>query len=391
MRDVVISGSGMTRFGKHMERSLKDLAAEAATKALADAGVGKDEIDAIFFSNALAGLITGQEGIRGEVCAFPMGFGTIPMHNIENACASGGDALHLAWMSVASGVHDTVLVIGAEKLNLEDRERMFSAYRGGVDQDDMFATAEGAGVDRTPMVDRQARLAQGVLDDRGLTIRDFARIAARAHQNGSKNPLAHRQYGATIESVLESRTVVDPITVLMMSPISDGAAAVVVTRGDRKNARSIRIAGSRTATRSPLANSDGPSAAENSTKAVYEAAGLGPEDLSLAEIHDASVAYEFMAWRDCGLCPPGEELKWVETGHTEIGGTLPINTSGGLIARGHPIGASALGQICELVDQLRGEAGERQVADARVALAQVGGGVIGFQTAAASAHILTRD
>ncbi|MBS4754541.1 thiolase family protein [Nocardioides sp. zg-ZUI104] len=391
MRDVVIKGAGMTRFGKHMDRSMKDLAAEAATKALADAGVAKEEIQAIFFSNALAGLITGQEGIRGEVCAFPMGFGTIPMHNLENACASGGDALHLAWMSVASGVHDTVLVIGAEKLNLEDRERMFSAYKGGVDQDDMFTTAEGAGVDRTPMVDRQARLAQGVLDSRGLTVRDFATIAARAHNNGAKNPLAHRQYGATVETVLESRVVVDPITVFMMSPISDGAAAVVVTRADRKDSRSVRIAGSRTATRSPLSNPDGPSAAENSTKAVYEAAGIGPEELSLAEIHDASVAYEFMAWRDCGLCPEGDELKWVQTGHTEIGGGLPINTSGGLIARGHPIGASALGQICELVDQLRGEAGQRQVADARVALAQVGGGVIGFQTAASCAHILVRD
>jgi acetyl-CoA acetyltransferase len=391
MRDVVISGRGMTRFGKHMDRSLKDLAAEAATKAMQDAGVDRSEIDAIFFSNALAGLITGQEGIRGEVCAFPMGFGVIPMHNVENACASGGDALHLAWMSVASGVHDTVLVLGAEKLNLEDRERMFSAYRGGVDQDDMFATAEGAGVDRTPMVDRQARLARGVLEDRGLTVRDFATIAARSHQNGSRNPLAHRQYGATVETVLESRTVVDPITVLMMSPISDGAAAVVVTRADRRDARSIRIAGSRTATRSPLDNPDGPSAARNSTAAVYEAAGIGPEELDLAEIHDASVAYEFMAWRDCGLCPPGEELKWVETGHTEIGGRLPINTSGGLIARGHPIGASALGQVCELVDQLRGDAGVRQVAGARVALAQVGGGVIGFQTAASSAHILVRD
>lgn len=391
MRDVVISGSGMTRFGKQMDRSLKDLAREAATKALADAGVDKSEVQAIFFSNALAGLITGQEGIRGEVCAFPMGFGAIPMHNVENVCASGGDALHLAWLSVASGLHDTVLVIGAEKLNLEDRERMFSAYRGGVDQDDMFTTAEGAGVDRTPMVDRQARLAQGVLDDRGLSVKDFARIAARSYHNGSLNPLAHRQFGATVADVLASRTVVDPITVLMMSPISDGAAAVVVTRGDKRNSRSIRIAGSRTATRSALDFSDGPSAARNSTVAVYEAAGLGPEDLSLAEVHDASVAYEFMAWRDCGLCPEGEELMWVETGHTEIGGKLPINTSGGLISRGHPIGASALGQICEAVEQLRGEAGARQVADARVALTQVGGGVIGFQTAASSAHILVRD
>lgn len=393
MRDVAISGVGMTRFGVQMDRSMKDLSREAIELALADADVAVDAIEAIYFANALAGLITGQEGIRGEVVAFPFGFGSIPMHNVENACASGSNALHLAWLAVASGLHDTVLALGSERLNLEDRERTFSAYKGGVDQDDMFEVGEGAGKDRTPMVDRQARLAQRVMADRGVTVQDFAEIASRSHRNGSLNPKAHRQRAASPEAVLASRTVVDPITVLMMSPISDGAAAVVVTRADRApRGRAVRIAGSRMATRSPLDNPEGPSAAKNVSDAVYEAAGLGPEDIDVAEVHDASVAYEFMAWHDTGLCPVGDEAKWVATGHTEIGGALPINTSGGLIARGHPIGASGLGQIVELTEQLRGESGARQVPnDPRVAFAQVGGGVIGFQTAAASAHILVKD
>lgn len=389
---VVVSGTGMTRFGRLLERSMKELVAEAVGAALTDAGVGVGEIDAIVCSNSLAGLITGQECIRGEIVAFPLGFGTIPIHNVENACASGANALHLAWLMAEAGLHRTVLAIGFEKANHEDKQRTFSAYRAGFDFDEMPDFGEGSGEDRTPLVDRQAKLAQGLMERHGLTERSFATIAARSLANGARNPVAHRQFGGTVDDVLASRLVVPPITTLMSSPVSDGAAAAVVRRVDgAPGARDVRIAASRLATRPPLGGDETPTATTAVAQAAYEAAGIGPAEIDVAEVHDASVAYEVMAWEDTGLCPPGDELKWIETGHTEIGGPLPINPSGGLIARGHALGASGIAQVHELVSQLRGEAGARQVEGARVALAQVGGGVIAWQTAVAAAHILVKD
>jgi acetyl-CoA acetyltransferase len=386
MTDAYITGTGMTRFGKHLDRSMKDLGAEAVAGALADAGLAVDGVQAVFFANSLAGLITGQECIRGEVVLYPLGFGTIPIHNVENACASGGNALHLAHMAVASGMYDTVLALGVEKANHEDRTRTFAAYRAGTDIEQMFETGDGAGTDRTPLVDRQARLATALFDERGMTRRGLAAIAAKAYEYGRLNPVAHRQIDVDIDGVLEARTVVDPITSLMSSPVSDGAAAVVVSR-DAGTAAKIRIGASVLASRPPK-GVDGPSAAHVATSRAYEIAGIGPGDVDVAEVHDASVAYEAMAWTECGLCEPGDEERWAIERHTALGGSLPINPSGGLIARGHALGASGLAQVHELVSQLRGTAGERQTPDARIALAQVGGGVIDWQTAVSTAHLL---
>lgn len=389
MRDVYIHGVGMTRFGRLEDRTFKDLGREAAESALRDAGVETSDIEAIFFANSLAGLLIGQESIRGQVATFPIGFGTIPVHNVENACASAGDALHLAWMAVASGLHDTVLALGVEKAHIGDPARTFAAYASASDVEDPYEVADGAGVDRTPLVDRQAVLAKRLMEERGLTVEAFAKIAARSLANAAKNPYAHRQFGGTVEDVLSARLVVEPITSLMSSPVSDGGAAAVLS--SRPAPGSVRIAASRVATRPPLAAPDGPTAPRSATLAAYEAAGLGPEDLDVAEVHDASVAYEVIAWGDCGLCPMGSENDWALSDHTAIGGPLPINPSGGLVGRGHAIGASGLAQVTELVQQLRGQAGPRQVEGARVALAQIGGGVLGFQTSVSSAHILVRD
>lgn len=388
MTDTYVTGTAMTRFGKHLDRSMKDLGAEAITGALRDADVGVRDIQAIYFANSLAGLITGQECIRGEVVVYPLGFGTIPIHNVENACASGGNALHLAYMAVASGMYDTVLAVGVEKANHEDRTRTFAAYRAGTDIEQMFETGEGAGTDRTPLVDRQAKLATALFEERGMTRIGLASIAVKAYAYGKLNPLAHRQIDVDVEGVLGARLVVDPITSLMSSPVSDGAAAVVVSRL-RSSDGCVRIGASVLASRPPK-GTDGPSAASAATTQAYEAAGLGPEDVDVAEVHDASVAYEAMAWTECGLCEPGDEERWAVQGHTALGGPLPVNPSGGLIARGHALGASGLAQVHELVSQLRGTAGERQSADARVALAQVGGGVIDWQTAVSTAHLLER-
>lgn len=389
MTDVFIRGVGMTKFGRHLDRSLKSLGREAAEAALADAGVTIDDIDAVFFANSLAGLITGQEAIRGETVVHPLGIGSIPIHNIENACASAGDALHLAWTSVMAGLYDTVLVLGAEKLWLEDKARTFSAYGAAMDVEEPFVSADGAGSDRTPFVDRQARIASKLMD-RGVTRHMLAEVSSRALRNGAMNPLAHRQRFATAEDVLASRVVVDPLTALMSSPVSDGAAAAVISSGNGPGDadRQIRILASRFGTRPAV--DPGPSAMRVSGRAALKQAGLTVDDLDFVEVHDASVAYELVAWSELELCSPGDEPGWISSGHTEIGGKLPINPSGGLIARGHPIGASGLAQVYEAAVQLRGEAGERQVVGANIGLCQIGGGVIKNETATSAVHIFSR-
>lgn len=389
MTDIYIRGTAMTKFGRHLDTSLKELGAQVVGAVMESAQMEVGDMEAMFFSNALAGLITGQECIRGEVIGYPLGFGSIPIHNVENACASGGNALYLACMAITAGVHDTVLALGVEKANHEDRPRMFSAYAAGTDVEQMFDTGEGAGTDRTPLVDRQAVLAQALFDNAGMTVRGLASIAAKAYAYGKRNPDAHRQLDIGIDDVLEARTVVDPITSLMSSPISDGAAAVIVSRYPGPGVN-IKITGSAMASRPPQ-GSDGPSSAAAATAKAYELAGIGPEDVDIAEVHDASAAYEAMAWTATGLCKPGDEERWAIEGHTALGGPMPVNPSGGLIARGHALGASGLAQIHELTTQLRGEAGERQAGSPRIALAQVGGGVIDWETAVSTAHVLVLD
>lgn len=386
MNRVVVSGVGMSPFGKFLDRSMKDLGRVAVDAALADAGIAVKDVQAMFFSNALAGLITGQECIRGEVVGYPMGLAGIPIHNVENACASGGNALHLAWLAVASGMYDTVLALGVEKANHEDRQRTFSAYAAGMDVEQGFATGDGAGRERSPFVDRQAKLAATLFDERGVTMEGLARVTSRSLENARLNPFAHRRFGGTPQDVLNARVVVEPLTVLMSSPVSDGAAAVVVT--SKPSARSVDILASRMATRPPADQPDAPNAVEASAHAAYEQAGLGPQDMDLAEVHDASVAYELMAWTDVGLCKPGDEQRWAMDGVTEAGGAMPVNRSGGLVGRGHALGASGLAQVHDVVQQLRGEAGELQLTGPRRAVVQIGGGVVDWLTAASSVHVL---
>ncbi|GAB3444586.1 thiolase family protein [Actinophytocola sediminis] len=388
MTSVVVSGVGMSPFGKFLDKSMKDLGRVAVDAALTDAGIEVKDVQAMFFANALAGLITGQECIRGEVVGYPLGLAGIPIHNVENACASGGNALHLAWLAVASGLYDTVLALGVEKANHEDRQRTFSAYAAGMDVEQGFATGDGAGQERSPFVDRQARLAATLFDERGVTMAGLARVASRSLESARLNPFAHRRFGGSPQDVLDARVVVEPLTVLMSSPISDGAAAVVVTSRPVAPARSVDILASRMATRPPADQPDAPNAVAASALAAYEQAGLGPRDMDLAEVHDASVAYELMAWTDIGLCEPGDEQRWAMDGVTAAGGALPVNRSGGLVGRGHALGASGLAQVHDVVRQLRGEAGELQLADPRRAVVQIGGGVVDWLTAASSVHVL---
>lgn len=386
MEQAFITGTGMTQFARHPELSMKDLGRDAINLALADAGVTMEDIEAVFFGNALAGLTTGQECIRGQTVLHAMGHGGLPVTNVENACASGGNALHLAWSAVAGGQYETALAVGAEKMFFSgDRQRPFIALGGALDVERPHEVEQGAGENRSPFMDLYATRGRKLMAERGVTVEGLARLAVKARRNGALNPLAQRSEAVTLDEVLGSRVIVEPLTLLMCAPIGDGAAAAVVTR-KRRNADDVQIVASQL--RSLSAGETGTPAATLAARAAFEQAGIGPLDVDVVEVHDATTAGEMVAWGALELCAPGDEEKWAQSGHTEIGGPLPINPSGGLVARGHPVGATGLGQVHELVEQLRGRSGARQIDGARVALAQVGGGAIGTQTATAAVHLL---
>ncbi len=397
---VQVVGAGMTRFEKSPS-SLRELAGAAARDALADAGVEVGQIEAAYVGNAAAGLVTGQEMIRGQVVLRPLGIEGIPIFNVENACASAASALHLGWQAVAAGAHDVVLCLGAEKLTHEDKTVGMKAIGTAIDVEhaaDLAAevgTPPGEGGDRSFFMDLYADMTRRYMGDSGATREDFAAVVVKNQHNGGLNPRA--QYGGelTVEQVLESRLVVDPLTLLMCSPISDGAAAVVLM--SEEAARRAGAAGPRiraSVVRSgnvhdrsdPLSGSTALAARE-----AFERAGLGPEDVDCAEVHDASAPAELMVYEQVGFAAPGEGPALLESGRTRLDGTLPINTSGGLLSKGHPIGATGIAQICESTWQLRGEAGPRQVEGARVALTQNGGGWLEGDSAAMAVHILTAD
>lgn len=397
MDGVLIAGAGMTRFAKSAA-SLRALAAEAVTAALSDAGLAAEQLQAAYVGNAVAGLVTGQEMIRGQVMLRPLGIEGIPIFNVENACASSSSALHLACVSVASGQHDAVLCLGAEKLTHEDKAVGLAAIGTAVDVElgaEAATRATGEHGPRSFFMDIYAGMARDYMDRSGATAEDFAAVVVKNQHNGGLNPRA--QYGGDlrVSDVLASRTIVEPLTLLMCSPISDGAAAVVLVAeraAARLGVRGPRIRAS--AVRSGYRHDPGDAragAAGHAAGAAYDEAGIGPGELSCVELHDASAPAELMIYEQIGLAAPGDGPALLASGATRLGGGLPVNTSGGLLSKGHPIGATGVAQICEATWQLRGEAGARQVPGARVALTQNGGGWLEEDSAAMAVHVLTRD
>ena len=399
MDTVIVAGAGMTRFAKS-PRTLRDLAGEAVRDALADAGLDTSAIEAAYVGNAVAGLVTGQEMIRGQIMLRGVGIEGIPIFNIENACASSSSALHLAAQAVACGAHDVVLCLGAEKLTHEDKSVGLAAIGTAVDVElqaemaERLGSTEGA-AQRSFFMDVYAGMARDYMALSGATARDFAGVVVKNQHNGARNPRA--QYGGelTVDDVLASRLVVSPLTLLMCSPISDGAAAVVLVaeRAVRRLAvsgprirASVVLSGNRHDKSDPTAGSAGRAARQ-----AYEQAGLGPGELDCVECHDASAPAELIIYEQLGLAPPGGGPELLASGRTRLDGELPVNTSGGLLSKGHPIGATGVAQVCEATWQLRGEAGSRQVEGARVAMTQNGGGWLEEDSAAMSVHILTAD
>jgi len=388
---VVIPGAFMTRFAKQLDRSFGSLAREAAAGVLEDAGVAGSDVELIVFGNAAAGVLTGQEMIRAQTALVGSSLEGVPMVNVENACASSSSAFQLAWLAVTSGQCEVALAMGCEKMTHTDKTRVAVALSRAVDVEELVAQRgeevleEGAGL---LFMEIYAGLARDYAEQTGATPHDFAAIAAKSHANGSRNPKAQYQRALSVDEVLESRKIIDPLTLAMCAPIGDGAAALLLC--SERFARTHAMRGPRVLACSLASGRrDAPSdVVERAAQRAYERAGLGPEDVDVVEVHDAASPAELIACEELGLAKPGEALAMLRDGDTRIGGRLPINPSGGLVCKGHPIGATGCAQLVELVDQLRGRAKARQVEGARVALAENAGGWLGTGPAAAAVTLL---
>jgi acetyl-CoA acetyltransferase len=412
LEDVYVVGIGMTPFGRFPDKTVKTMTREVLDETLADAHLERKDVQAAYFANTTQGHMEGQEFIRGPIALRSAGIEGIPVVTVENACASGATAFNLAVQFVKAGEGDVALALGVEKMYSADKAKMFSLFDSGWDIHDIEAQklqllALGEGLIPPPnttspkpysvFMDIYAAYCRFHMLRFGLTQRQIAAVAAKNHSHSVENPRAQFRTTFSIDEVLAAPPITYPLTLPMCSPISDGAAAAIVCSEsalgrlgiDRKRAIRVRASVLRSGTkRSP--DAVGQHLTAIAARQAYEKAGLGPNDVSVAEVHDATAMGEIVQAENLGFCAPGEGGMIAERGDTTIGGRIPINPSGGLESKGHPIGATGLGQLFELTSQLRGEAGKRQVAGARVAIAENGGGLIGIEEAVASIVILSQ-
>lgn len=461
MRDVFIIGVDTLRFKKYLNQSIKELTRQTVVGCLKDAGLEKKDIQAAWFSNSGWGEL-GQSCIRGEVALRPIGIDTIPITNVENACAGGSTALHHAWMSVGCGLYDIAMAVGAEKLYRKNTRENFAQFLTGVDFEDLINTIQELGGfamteadrenirrfrekypmdaprpgksrkksfstrirelkdtitvfirlgeamgyanvvkvaslaagDHSPFMDIYGYSARRHMMSFGSTVEQLAIIASKNHFNSTLNPNAQYRFEVPVEKVLRDRLVSWPITRSMCAPVGDGAASAIVCSEDvvrklglKNQAVRIRASILGTGKNRPYGY-DEPEIGERLAGLAYEKAGLAPEDVSMAEVHDATAYGELRQAENLGFCPVGEGGILAESGATSLSGRIPMNTSGGLISRGHPVGASGLAQIHEIVTQLRGRAGKRQIASPKIGMAENGGGALGVEEAAMCIHIL---
>jgi len=390
MREVWIRGAAMTRFGKHIDRTARELVEEAVAGALADAGIVPADVQAVFVGNAAAGMLGGQESIRGQVVLRHTGLLGASIVNVENADASSSTALHLAWQAVAGGMHDCVAVLGYEKFDHLDRARSWRAVNATMDLTELADVFGPDAREERSIMDLYGASAAGEENDR-FSPELLAEVSVKNHYHGSLNPCAHHREALTAEQVLGSRVIAGPVTRLMCAPFSDGAACLVLRAGGsgRSLAPDVRIASS------VLGSGRGddvrrPHSVTETGREAYERAAVGPEDLDVIELHDGTAVAELVVYERLGLCPDGEAERLVHDRSTWLGGRIPVNPSGGLLARGHPLGATGAAQVVELVWQLRGGCGARQVPSARVALAHNIGGWVGTDVGCVCVHVLQR-
>jgi acetyl-CoA C-acetyltransferase len=374
MRQVALIGIGKTAFGAFGDRSLHSLASEAIALALQDAGVTPGGVEAFFLGNFAGPSFTGQNHLAPYIAGLA-GFTGIPCTHFENACASGGSAFFHGWQSVAAGLCDCAVVCGVEKMTSRNTAQVTEILAGAGD----MATEGLAGATFPALF---AMIARRHMFEFGTKREHLAAISVKNHANGARNPLAHMRKTITLEQALAGKPVAEPLTVYDCSLISDGAAAVVivpVSHVERyRSAKFARVlAAVQTSDTVPLDSKSDITTFPAVTRAAaqaYTQAGVGPRDIHLAEVHDCFTIAEIVASEDLGFAPKGDGGPFAAAGCTAITGVIPINASGGLKSKGHPVGATGVGQLCDLVQQLRGEAGDRQVPRHRIGLAQNLGG-----------------
>ncbi|WP_026149998.1 thiolase family protein [Sphingobium xenophagum] len=411
MSAVYIVGVGMTRFGPDPASSVKTLTRSALLEAIGDCGLDASDIDTAFFSNAFQPIVEGQTSVPGQIALRHAGVEGIPIVNVENGCASASTAFWLAVDQIRSGASDVALAIGAEKMVFNDparRAKVMAAFDGGLDVETAQETladldAEGAGITgpsgdghRTKFMDIYAAKCRAHMANFGTTQRQLAIIASKNHGHASLNDRCHYKNPMTVDEVLAGRPLGYPLTVPMCAPLSDGGAAAIVCGErtlDRIGARSraVRIDACvlKSATTRRWGDLDD-HLVRRAARDAYSIAGIGPEEVQVAEVHDAAAFGELFMSEMLGICETGGGGHLAESGATALGGRIPINPSGGLESKGHPIGATGLGQIFELTTQLRGEAGRRQVEGTRVALQENGGGFVGVEEGATVVTVLSR-
>jgi acetyl-CoA acetyltransferase len=386
---------------------LKALAGQAIAEAVTDACIDFDSIEVAYMGNAAGGVVQGQEMVSGQVALRELGIGKIPVINVENACATSSTAFNQACAMVTAGVYDIALVCGFEKLVHKDKARSLAAYDGAVDTENktgMVGALEALslsagqqldiasmGVNRSLFMDIYSLMAIAHMKNYGSRIEQFAGVTAKNSYHGSLNPKAQFQQALTVDEVLAAREIVYPLTLPMCSPIGDGAAAAIIVSEQR--ARQMQIIEPVKVLSSALISGwdDTTEVGSYAAQLAYKSAGVSPDDLSVVELHDASAPSEIMAYEYLGLCAKGHGGGLIDEGITRLGGRLPVNTSGGLLRKGHPIGASGLAQLVEITEQLRGRCGKRQVEGARIGMAHNGGGLISLDAAATVVTILARE
>ncbi len=402
----------MTVFGRHHERTLADLAGEALNGAVSDASCQKSDIGSAFYAGMTNGPLQGQVAIPGQVVFSKIGLQGIPMFNVENACASGSSAFNLAVQSLRAGSTDVALAIGAEKMNIPDKMKAFAVFDGGWDitraeenYETLITMGEGVEVPDGSESDRPyskfmaiyAAMCRYHMKNYGTTQRQIAAVSAKNHTHSVHNPFSQFRKPFSVDEVMGAPPITYPLTLPMCAPLSDGAAAAILCTEDglvrigADKRRAIKVGASviRSFTDRPM-NKPELGVSHLAAKEAYEIAGLGPEDMDVAEVHDATAMGEIVQAENLGFVKFGEGGPAAERGDFTLGGQIPINTSGGLESKGHPLGATGIGQLYELVTQLREEAGARQVAGARHAIQENGGGMQGVEEAVVAIHILSR-
>jgi len=379
MREVAIVGTGLVPFGKYPEKTLADIAWPAVKQAIQDSGIKKNDIGAAYCGTALGGMMAGQRILK------IVGLTGLPIINIENACSSSSTAFREAWIAVAAGIYDAALVIGVEKL---------TKFGGGtlpLEKED-WEVAHGL-----VMPALYAMRARRYMHEYGLTEDQLAMVSVKARKHGGLNPDAQFRDPVTIEQVKQARPVADPMTLFHCCPSGDGAAAVVICSAEKARQYTtspVCVLGSEINSGNYMTgyrDMTSPEITVRGAKQLYEEAGIGPEDVDLAEVHDAFAIAELLYYEALGFCARGNAAKLLEDGETSLGGRIPVNPSGGLLAKGHPIGATGVAQIVEIVRQLRGQCGDRQVEGAKVGLTHcTGGGISGFDHGVCSIHLFAR-